>query len=115
MQVVQDRLTIGEETRARLIESIETAPSISASDRINGIAISDGGDAAARRDFGTGAESRPTLLRIPNFAPSTSDGIARIATSIFAHRLPGLFSFNNPLGVCPTCRESFGRTIAIDS
>src|SRR5204862_4751661 len=26
---------------------------------------------------------------------------------------PGLFSFNNPLGACPTCR-GFGRTIAID-
>jgi excinuclease ABC subunit A len=26
---------------------------------------------------------------------------------------PGLFSFNNPLGACPTCR-GFGRTIGID-
>ena len=89
VQVIQDRLTISEETRPRLVESIETALRFG-KDRINFI------DLATKREhpFSTGWHCAHCDLDI---RPPT----------------PGLFSFNNPLGACPACR-GFGRTIAVD-
>ncbi|HEX7517140.1 MAG TPA: excinuclease ABC subunit UvrA, partial [Chthoniobacterales bacterium] len=89
VQVIQDRLTIGEETRARLIESIETALRFG-KDRINFVLL----ETKKESPFSTGWHCAHCDLDI---RPPT----------------PGLFSFNNPLGACPTCR-GFGRTIAID-
>ncbi len=96
VQVIQDRLTIGEETRARLIESIEVALRFG-KDRINVVPISEtrrGEKTKSEMPFSTGWHCAHCDLDI---RPPT----------------PGLFSFNNPLGACPTCR-GFGRTIAID-
>ncbi len=89
VQVIQDRLTITEENRARLVESIETALRFG-KDKINFI------DLATKEEhpFSTGWHCAHCDLDI---RPPT----------------PGLFSFNNPLGACPECR-GFGRTIAID-
>jgi excinuclease ABC subunit A len=89
VQVIQDRLTIGEETRARLVESIETALRFG-KDRINFVVL----ETKKESPFSTGWHCAHCDLDI---RPPT----------------PGLFSFNNPLGACPTCR-GFGRTIAID-
>jgi excinuclease ABC subunit A len=89
VQVIQDRLTIGEETRARLVESIETALRFG-KDRINFVVL----ETKKETPFSTGWHCAHCDLDI---RPPT----------------PGLFSFNNPLGACPTCR-GFGRTIAID-
>jgi excinuclease ABC subunit A len=89
VQVIQDRLTIGEETRARLVESIETALRFG-KDRINFVVL----ETKKEMPFSTGWHCAHCDLDI---RPPT----------------PGLFSFNNPLGACPTCR-GFGRTIAID-
>ncbi len=89
VQVVQDRLTIGEETRARLVESIEIALRFG-KDRINFVLLK----TKKESPFSTGWHCAHCDLDI---RPPT----------------PGLFSFNNPLGACPTCR-GFGRTIAID-
>ncbi len=89
VQVIQDRLTIGEETRARLVESIETALRFG-KDRINFVNL----ETKKESPFSTGWHCAHCDLDI---RPPT----------------PGLFSFNNPLGACPTCR-GFGRTIAID-
>ena len=89
VQVIQDRLTIGEETRARLVESIETALRFG-KDRINFIVLK----TKKESPFSTGWHCAHCDLDI---RPPT----------------PGLFSFNNPLGACPLCR-GFGRTIAID-
>jgi excinuclease ABC subunit A len=89
VQVIQDRLTIGEETRARLVESIETALRFG-KDRINFVLL----ETKRESPFSTGWHCAHCDLDI------------RSPT-------PGLFSFNNPLGACPTCR-GFGRTIAID-
>jgi len=96
VQVIQDRLTIDEETRSRLIESIEVALRFG-KDRINVIPISEtrrGEKPKSEMPFSTGWHCAHCDLDI---RPPT----------------PGLFSFNNPLGACPTCR-GFGRTIAID-
>ena len=89
VQVIQDRLTVTEENRARLVESIETALRFG-KDKINFI------DLATKEEhpFSTGWHCAHCDLDI---RPPT----------------PGLFSFNNPLGACPECR-GFGRTIAID-
>jgi len=89
VQVIQDRLTISEETRARLIESIEVALRFG-KDRINFVVL----ETKKEMPFSTGWHCAHCDLDI---RPPT----------------PGLFSFNNPLGACPTCR-GFGRTIAID-
>ncbi len=89
VQVIQDRLTINEESRARLVESLETALRFG-KDRINFIDL----ETKEAHPYSTGWHCAHCDLDI---RPPT----------------PGLFSFNNPLGACPECR-GFGRTIAVD-
>jgi excinuclease ABC subunit A len=108
VQVIQDRLVVSEENRARLTEAIETALRFGKG-KINVIpfpmkagvppAIS---KAAADTAAATGGE----------FPFSTGWHCAHCDLDIRPPS-PGLFSFNNPLGACPECR-GFGRTIAID-
>jgi excinuclease ABC subunit A len=95
VQVIQDRLTISDETRPRLAESIETALRFGKG-KINVITLPDAHPPSAinHQPFSTGWHCAHCDLDI---RPPT----------------PGLFSFNNPLGACPECR-GFGRTIAID-
>ena len=89
VQVIQDRITISEATRSRLVESLETALRFG-KDRINVIDLESGEECP----YSTGWHCAHCDLDI---RPPT----------------PGLFSFNSPLGACPECR-GFGRTIAID-
>ncbi|MEO6872354.1 MAG: excinuclease ABC subunit A [Chthoniobacterales bacterium] len=89
VQVIQDRLTINEGSRARLVESLETALRFG-KDRINFIDL----ETKEAHPFSTGWHCAHCDLDI---RPPT----------------PGLFSFNNPLGACPECR-GFGRTIGVD-
>src|SRR5437773_5480214 len=108
VQVIEDRIVVSEENRARLTEAIEKALRFGKG-KINVIpfpatagvspAIS---NSAADTAAGTGHE----------FPFSTGWHCAHCDLDI---RPPtsGLFSFNNPLGACPECR-GFGRTIAID-
>ncbi len=92
VRVVQDRIKIGgaKSTLNRFYEAIEAA-----------------------LHFGKGQ-----LTLIPEDAPeealafSTKWHCAKCDVDIRPPS-PGLFSFNNPLGACPTCR-GFGRTIGID-
>jgi excinuclease ABC subunit A len=92
VQVIQDRIAITKENRARLVEAIETA-----------------------LRFGKG---KINILENPqpsSFIPhpfSTGWHCAHCDIDI-RPPTPGLFSFNNPLGACPECR-GFGRTITID-
>ncbi len=89
VQVIQDRLTITEQNRARLVESIETALRFG-KDKINFI------DLATKEEH-----------------PFSTDWHCAHCDLDIRPPTPGLFSFNNPLGACPECR-GFGRTIAID-
>ncbi|MEP7071960.1 MAG: hypothetical protein ABI839_06200, partial [Verrucomicrobiota bacterium] len=89
VQVIQDRMALLPESRARLTEALETALRFG-KDRLNVIAVETG----AEHPFSSGWHCAHCDLDI---RPPT----------------PGLFSFNNPLGACPECR-GFGRTIAID-
>jgi excinuclease ABC subunit A len=89
VQVVQDRITISDENRARLTEAIEIALRFGKG-RVNLVDL----DAKTEHPFSTGWHCAHCDIDIR--PPS-----------------PGLFSFNSPLGACPECR-GFGRTIAID-
>jgi excinuclease ABC subunit A len=106
VQVIQDRITISEANRPRLIEAIETALRFG-KDKIN--VIAECGTRNAER-----GDKENSALRIPHSAFPFSTGwhCAHCDLDI-RPPTPGLFSFNNPLGACPECR-GFGRTIAID-
>ncbi len=95
VQVVQDRIAITAENRARLIEAIETALRFGKG-KLNVIPL--------------GSAPHPSSL-IP-YPFSTGWHCAHCDLDI-RPPTPGLFSFNNPLGACPECR-GFGRTITID-
>jgi len=96
LTVIQDRLKLAAAARARFVEACEQA-----------------------YHFGKGK------LAIYELA-STASHTALRAPRLFSNRLhcarcdieypapsPALFSFNHPLGACPTCK-GFGRTITID-
>jgi excinuclease ABC subunit A len=89
VEVIQDRVTISEEGRARLTEAAEHA-----------LRLGSGKLAVRHPDTG---------FRHPY---STGWHCAHCDVDIVPPS-PGLFSFNHPLGACPTCR-GFGRTITID-
>ncbi len=97
VQVIQDRITISADNRARLVEALETALRFG-KDRINVIALASDQSAVSNQQseipFSTGWHCAHCDLDI---RPPT----------------PGLFSFNSPLGACPECR-GFGRTIGLD-
>ena len=95
VQVIQDRIAINPENRARLVEAIETALRFGKG-KVNVIptAVEAGRKPKSEMPSSTGWHCAHCDLDI---RPPT----------------PGLFSFNNPLGACPECR-GFGRTIAID-
>jgi len=86
--VVQDRLSLAPEKRARIGESLEAALRY--------------GKGKVLAIFENGETLRfSTELHCPECDISYSDPF------------PNLFSFNNPLGACPTCK-GFGRIIEID-
>lgn len=87
--VVQDRIEVTENQRARLSEAIESALRLG-NDKICIITTSQG----ESHPYSSGWHCAHCDLNIR--APS-----------------PGLFSFNNPLGACPDCK-GFGRIIGID-
>ncbi|MDQ2868289.1 MAG: excinuclease ABC subunit UvrA, partial [Verrucomicrobiota bacterium] len=106
VQVIQDRIAITEENRARIAEAIETALRFG-KDKIN--VIADCGTQNAERENGDRSAIRTPQSEFPF---STGWHCAHCDIDI-RPPTPGLFSFNNPLGACPECR-GFGRTIAID-
>ena len=105
VQVIQDRIEITDANRARMIEAIETALRFG-KDRLNIVPLSETGVGAKK--------NAQSAIRDPQSEIPFSTGwhCAHCDLDI-RPPTPGLFSFNNPLGACPTCR-GFGRTIAID-
>ena len=98
LTVIQDRLRLTAANRPRFVEACEQA-----------------------YHFGKGK------LAVHTLAPSPSNSqLSTLDSQLFSNRLhcarcdleyrepsPALFSFNHPLGACPTCR-GFGRVISID-
>jgi excinuclease ABC subunit A len=93
LRVVQDRITVSASTRARLAEAIEAA-------------LRHGGGNVQVFTAETGTDAKHEL-RFSSAWVCPYDGTE------FREPSPSLFSFNNPMGACPTCR-GFGRTIEID-
>ncbi|MBK1828333.1 excinuclease ABC subunit UvrA [Haloferula rosea] len=93
IQVVQDRLTVETRTKTRLLEALEAAFSLGKGDASIISHFSEKPSKFKTRSFSTKWENPATgtTLRPPT---------------------PSLFSFNNPVGACPTCR-GFGRVIGI--
>src|SRR5438034_574271 len=115
VQVIQDRITIGEESRARLVEAIETALRFGKG-QINVAPVSE----KENVQRSTPNVQHPIPEAEANHQPSTINHHPFSTGWHCAHcdldirpPSPGLFSFNSPLGACPECR-GFGRTIAID-
>ena len=112
VQVIQDRIAISEENRARLVEAIETALRFGKG-KVNVIPIADCGMRnAERKNPNISGMANLSEIRNPQFPFSTGWHCAWCDLDIRAPT-PGLLSFNNPLGACPECR-GFGRTISID-
>ncbi|MEX0321285.1 MAG: excinuclease ABC subunit UvrA [Puniceicoccaceae bacterium] len=89
LQVIQDRISIQPRSRARFIDSIQTA-----------------------LHFGEGQVALYDLdgRHLEDFC----EGLHRPGSSLrFRPASPNLFSFNSPLGACSRCR-GFGRIIEID-
>jgi len=87
--VIQDRLSASDANRPRLVEGIEQA-----------------------LKYGKGQILAVMLDPVHEYRFSTGWHCPYCDIDI-RQPSPGLFSFNNPLGACPTCR-GFGRTIGID-
>jgi len=116
VQVIQDRIVISEENRARLIEALETALRFG-KDRVNVVAIPENAQRSEPDRRTPNAQSRTSpqsAIRNPQSEMPFSTGWHCAHCDIdIRPPTPGLFSFNSPLGACPECR-GFGRTIAID-
>jgi excinuclease ABC subunit A len=91
LRVVQDRVSVSVENRARLAEAVESSLRHGA------------GQVQAWND----APEPQEELRFSSGWTCPYDGTE------FREPSPSLFSFNNPVGACPACR-GFGRTIEID-
>jgi excinuclease ABC subunit A len=104
VQVIQDRIAISEENRARLVEAIETALRFGKG-KVNLIPVEAGVSPAKSKDA---ADTAATTA-----IPFSSGWHCAHCDLDIRPPSPGLFSFNNPLGACPECR-GFGRIIAID-
>jgi excinuclease ABC subunit A len=88
--VVQDRVRVEQASMARFTEAVETAMHFGRGE----VRVFDSGKLAELGHYSRGLHSPKTGRKF------------RAAT-------PALFSFNSPLGACPTCR-GFGRVIEID-
>jgi excinuclease ABC subunit A len=94
LTVIQDRIKLGPAARARFIEACEQA-----------------------YHFGKGKLAIHDL-DLTHHAPRNPQQFSNKLHCAqcdleYAHPSPALFSFNHPLGACPTCK-GFGRTITID-
>ena len=91
VRVIQDRIAVTEPNRPRLFEAVETA-----------LRFGKGQIA-----FIAGLDGTPRPL------PHSSGWHCAHCDVEITPPSPGLFSFNSPLGACPTCK-GFGRVIGID-
>ncbi len=97
VQVVQDRITITHDEKARLSESIEAALRLGKGKMSVVFPSAENGKRNVENHvlhFSTGWHCAACDVTLPT--PT-----------------PGLFSFNNPIGACPTCR-GFGKTLGLD-
>src|ERR1700726_1207647 len=107
VQVIQDRISITQENRPRLVEAPETALRFGKG-KVNIVEV-EAGVSPASSKTAPKAFGATTVSEHPF---STGWHCAHCDIDI-RPPTPGLFTFNSPLGACPECR-GFGRTITID-
>ncbi len=95
LTVVQDRVKLADANRARFVQACEQAYHF-------------GGGKLSLRAIEPG--QRETSAEAAAFSSGFHCAACDIA---YPEPSPAIFSFNHPLGACPSCR-GFGRTIAID-
>ncbi len=107
LQVIVDRIKVGEDMRTRLTDSIETA-------------YAEGGGAAFAIELpaeaGSHVEDRSVRLqpgREHNVIKFSERFECRPCGIQYELPQPRLFSFNNPFGACPVC-HGFGNVIELD-
>ena len=100
LEVVQDRLRLGNAERARVMESIETALRVGRG-RVNLYVVDDGPSSAEEGPKSVDSWKYSSELHCADCDLSYRDPV------------PSLFSFNSPVGACEACR-GFGRIIGID-
>jgi len=93
LDVIQDRITNTPENRARIVEDLEAALTFGQG-RISAHTVTTDGATVEEHRFSSGLH-------------------CAFCDILFDDPTPNLFSFNSPVGACPTCR-GFGRTIGID-
>jgi excinuclease ABC subunit A len=98
LTVIQDRLSLADRNRARFVEACEQAYHF-------------GKGKLAVRALDPGTDASEPKVRAPRFFSNRR----HCAECDLEYRepTPALFSFNHPVGACPTCR-GFGRIISID-
>ncbi|WP_256200375.1 hypothetical protein [Verrucomicrobium spinosum] len=96
VHVVQDRMVLEPANKPRLTEAIE-------------VALRHGKGQVSISLTGTGkdAPAKPEMLSF------STDWRCADCDFKLPEPTPGLFSFNNPIGACPSCR-GFGRTLGLD-
>ncbi|HWN38875.1 MAG TPA: excinuclease ABC subunit A, partial [Gammaproteobacteria bacterium] len=104
VEVVQDRLKVEPENRARLIDALEAA-----------LKVGNGQVTVRLADDAAGAGVTVRLNRTVTPAPLKFSAHRHCAHCDIAYDdcIPNTFSFNSPVGACEQCR-GFGRTIGID-
>jgi excinuclease ABC subunit A len=95
LEVVQDRLRLGNAERARVMESIETALRMGRG-RVDLLVVS--------------GDEEPKTLAAWKYSNELHCADCDLS---YRDPVPSLFSFNSPVGACETCR-GFGRIIGID-
>ncbi|WP_395717296.1 excinuclease ABC subunit UvrA [Prosthecobacter sp.] len=104
--VVQDRVTLDPKSKSRLSEALEAALRYGKGHCAVSFEVS-GSKSQVSSSASASANLKHETL---NFSTDWSCADCHISLPA---PTPGLFSFNSPLGACPTCR-GFGRTLGID-
>ena len=117
LEVVQDRLRMGNAEKARVSEALESALRVGQGKVSVYVVLDDELNRGQSRISGSTAESAATATK----SASDPDLVWRYSSDLhcpdcdfhYSEPVPSLFSFNSPLGACDTCR-GFGRVIGID-
>ncbi|HOA60258.1 MAG: excinuclease ABC subunit UvrA [Verrucomicrobia bacterium] len=113
LTVIQDRLRLADRNRARFIEACEQGLHFGKG-KLAVYGFGGAGDLhAASASTGAVTQERPDAVVGPARLFSNRRHCAECDLE-YREPSPALFSYNHPLGACPTCK-GFGRTISIDS
>jgi len=115
VMVVQDRVTLEAKQRARISEAVEAA--IRFGKGKVAVAFEVGVSSSKSQVSSSPPSNAKAVTTTLNFEPETlnlsTDWSCADCGITLPAPTPGLFSFNSPIGACPTCR-GFGRTLGLD-